>query len=239
MVNEEKDPQVNTEQEASSEKETKTEAPKNSTMDKFKARFGSVLFDLITDIPDSLYHAQEAPDDKVKRLTQQAALRAAAVSTTLSVPAGFTGMLTSIPDIAAVWKIQAQLVADIAATYGKLALLSREAMVWCLFRHSAAQLLRDIAVRTGSRIIVQKLSTTALKAILQKIGIKLSTKFVGKTIIRVIPAIGALGNGAYTYYDTNEVGKTAAAYFKALSDTDAPVPVDSEEPASDTADKPE
>lgn len=212
---------------------------KNDTKELVKDKLASVLFDLITDIPDSLHIPLSCPEEKVVRLTQQAALKAATVSATLSVPAGFTGILTSIPDIAAVWKIQAQLVADIAATYGKLALLSREAMVWCLFRHSAAQLLRDIAVRTGSRIIVQKLSTTALKAILQKIGIKLSTKFVGKTIIRVIPAIGALGNGAYTYYDTNEVGKTAAAYFKALSDTDAPVPVDSEEPASDTDDKPE
>lgn len=221
MVNEEKDPQVNTEQEASSEKETKTEAPKNSTMDKFKARFGSVLFDLITDIPDSLYHAQEAPDDKVKRLTQQAALRAAAVSTTLSVPAGFTGMLTSIPDIAAVWRIQAQLVADIAATYGKIAMLSREAMVWCLFRHSATQLLKDIAIRTGSRVVVQKISMVTLRKLLQKIGVHISSKLVSRVALRAIPAIGALGNGAYTYYDTNEVGKTAAAYFRALSDADA------------------
>lgn len=221
MVNEEKDPQVNAEQEASSEKETKTEAPKNSTMDKFKARFGSVLFDLITDIPDSLYHAQEAPDDKVKRLTQQAALRAAAVSTTLSVPAGFTGMLTSIPDIAAVWRIQAQLVADIAATYGKIAMLSREAMVWCLFRHSATQLLKDIAIRTGSRVVVQKISMVTLRKLLQKIGVHISSKLVSRVALRAIPAIGALGNGAYTYYDTNEVGKTAAAYFRALSDADA------------------
>lgn len=221
MVNEEKDPQVNTEQEASSEKETKTDAPKNSTMDKFKARFGSVLFDLITDIPDSLYHAQEAPDDKVKRLTQQAALRAAAVSTTLSVPAGFTGMLTSIPDIAAVWRIQAQLVADIAATYGKIAMLSREAMVWCLFRHSATQLLKDIAIRTGSRVVVQKISMVTLRKLLQKIGVHISSKLVSRVALRAIPAIGALGNGAYTYYDTNEVGKTAAAYFRALSDADA------------------
>ncbi|MCQ2062300.1 MAG: EcsC family protein [Fibrobacter sp.] len=208
---------------------------KNDTKENVKDKLASVLFDLITDIPDSLHIPLSVPEEKVKRLTQQAALKAATVSATLSVPAGFTGVLTSIPDIVAVWKIQAQLVADIAATYGKLALLSREAMVWCLFRHSAASLLRDIAVRTGSRIVVQKISTTALKAILQKVGLKISTKFVGKTLVRAIPALGALGNGAYTYYDTNEVGKTAAAYFKALSDTDAPVPVETEETAEENS----
>lgn len=159
----------------------------------------------------------------MKKLTQQAAIKAAAVSATLSIPAGFTGVLTSIPDIASVWRIQAQLVSDIAATYGKVALLSREAMVWCLFRHSAASLLRDLAVRTGSRIIVQKLSLSALEKILQKIGLKVSTKMLGRVALRAIPAIGAIGNGAYTFYDTNEVGKTAAAYFKALSDQDPEV----------------
>lgn len=200
----------------------------SKTAEYLKEKATSILFDLITDIPESLHTPLNSPEEKVSRLTNQAALKAAAVSATLSIPAGFTGVLTSIPDIAAVWRIQAQLVADIAASYGKLALLSREAMVWCLFRHSAASLLRDLAVRTGSRIVVQTLSVAALKTILQKVGIAVSTKFAGKTLLRAIPAIGAIGNGAYTYYDTTEVGKTAAAYFKALADTDAPVPVEDE-----------
>jgi len=212
---------------------------KNSkTAEYLKEKATGILFDLITDIPESLHTPLNSPEEKIARLTTQAAMKAAAVSATLSIPAGFTGVLTSIPDIAAVWRIQAQLVADIAATYGKLALLSREAMVWCLFRHSAASLLRDLAVRTGSRIVVQAVSVTALKAILQKVGIAVSTKFAGKTLLRAIPAIGAIGNGAYTYYDTNEVGKTAAAYFKALADTDAPASVqDTENNAEKEPDK--
>lgn len=190
----------------------------NTSADKLKDKVTNILFDLLTDIPGSLYGRNDDPDEKVKHLIRQAAFKASTVSATLSIPAGVTGLLTSIPDIAAVWRIQAQLVSDIAATYGKLALLSREAMVWCLFRHSAASLLRDVAVRTGSRIVIQKLSVSALQKILQKLGLKISQKLVGKVALRAIPAIGALGNGAYTYYDTNEVGKTAAAYFKALSD---------------------
>ena len=101
-------------------------------------------------------------------------------------------------------------------------------MVWCLFRHSAAQLLRDVAVRTGSRVVVQKLSTTALKKVIEKIGLKISSTFLSKSLLRAIPAIGAIGNGAYAYYDTTEVGKTAAAYFKALADQEK---TDSEEGA--------
>ena len=191
---------------------------KKETLKKISEKASGLLFELITDIPGSLYSPIQKPDEKARLLTQRAAWKSATVSTSLSIPAGFTGILTAIPDIAAIWKIQAQLVADIAASYGKLALLSREAMIWCLFRHSAAQLLRDIAVRTGSRIVVQKLSTVAIKTLLAKVGAKVSSKLLGKTLLRAIPAVGALGNGIYAYMDTCEVGKTAAAYFRALSD---------------------
>ena len=187
-------------------------------MEKIKEKLSALLFELITDIPESLHSPTENSDEKIKKLIRQAAVKASLVSATLSVPAGVTGVLTSIPDIAAIWRIQAQLVSDIAATYGKFAMLSREAMVWCLFRHSAAQLVRDIAVRTGSRIVVQKVSFAVLETLLKKIGLKVSTKFLGRAALRAIPAIGALGNGAYSFYDTTEVGKTAAAYFKALAD---------------------
>ena len=187
-------------------------------MEKIKEKLSALLFELITDIPESLHAPTENSDEKINKLIRQAAVKASLVSATLSVPAGVTGVLTSIPDIAAIWRIQAQLVADIAATYGKFAQLSREAMVWCLFRHSAAQLVRDIAVRTGSRIVVQKVSFAVLETLLKKIGVKVSTKFLGRVALRAIPAIGAVGNGAYSFYDTTEVGKTAAAYFKALAD---------------------
>ena len=203
---------------------------KKETLKKISEKASSLLFELITDIPGSLYSPIQKPDEKARLLTQRAAWKSATVSTSLSIPAGFTGILTAIPDIAAIWKIQAQLVADIAASYGKLALLSREAMIWCLFRHSAAQLLRDIAVRTGSRIVVQKLSTAAVKTLLAKVGAKVSSKLLGKTLLRAIPAVGALGNGIYAYMDTCEVGKTAAAYFRALADQEK------DEESSETSD---
>ena len=76
--------------------------------------------------------------------------------------------------------------------------------------------------------MVQKVSFAVLETLLKKIGLKVSTKFLGRAALRAIPAIGALGNGAYSFYDTTEVGKTAAAYFKALADNP-------EEPATEDA----
>lgn len=183
-----------------------------------KEKTGRLLFDLVTSIPDSLMSPSELPEKKIKKLIHKSALKTGILSTTFSMPAGMVGVLTIIPDLMSIWRIQAQLVADIAASYGQIAVLSREAMVWCLFRHTATQLVRDIAVRTGSRIITQKVSVSALRILLQKIGLETSTKMLSRTLFRAIPAIGAIGSGAYSYYDTQEVGKTAEAYFKALSD---------------------
>jgi hypothetical protein len=48
---------------------------------------------------------------------------------------GQLGLLTVLPDLVAMWRIQSQLVSDIAAVYGKTANLGREHMLWCLFKH--------------------------------------------------------------------------------------------------------
>lgn len=193
-------------------------------MGKIQDKLESTLFDVITDIPDSLYEKCDDVDGKVSRLIKVASMKSASISATLSIPAGITGIMSVLPDVLAIWKIQAQLVSDIAACYGKLACLSREAMVWCLFRHSAAKIMKGLAVKTGNRLVLKSLSMSALRSLLTKIGLNISSKVFGKTFMRIIPGLGALGNGAFSYYDTREVGLTAESYFRALADQD-PKPV--------------
>lgn len=45
-----------------------------------------------------------------------------------------------------------QLVGDIAAIYWEGATVTQEQMLYCLFRHSATQLIRDLVVRAGDRL---------------------------------------------------------------------------------------
>jgi len=182
-----------------------------------KEKSGELLFDLVSNIPKSAVTRCSNPEEKIKLLTRKAALQAGAISTTLSCPGGFVGVVTVLPDIAAIWRIQAQLVADIAASYGKIALLSRETMIWCLFRHSVSQLVRDLVVRAGTRVIVQTTTLAAMRTLLRKIGLETSSRLVKRSFFRVIPLIGAIGSGAYAAYDTYEVGKTAEAYFRGLT----------------------
>jgi len=61
-------------------------------------------------------------------------------------------------------------------------------MVYCLFGHTALQLLRDVAVRVTQRS-------------------------AGGGIARLLPVVGAVGVGAYAFYDTSQVTATAIELF--------------------------
>jgi len=106
---------------------------------------------VVSGVPESRERSVEDPDAAARRLARKAAGRAAALSGALALPPGVFGMLTVLPDLVAIWRIQAQMVADIAGLYGKEMQLTRSHMLYCLFRHAASQLARDVAVRAGER----------------------------------------------------------------------------------------
>jgi hypothetical protein len=136
---------------------------------------------------------------------------------------GPLGLLTILPDIIAMWRIQSQLVSDIAAVYGKTSDLSKENMLWCLFKHSAAQTFRDVTYRMAERFLIQPLSMHALWKLTQAIGVKLSQRTASEAIAMFLPLLGAAVVAGYAYYDTKKVGAAAidlsaeSPYFGAMS----------------------
>jgi hypothetical protein len=151
---------------------------------------------------------------RAQELTFAAASQAGAVAGALALPPGPLGLLTIIPDLVAVWNIQRQLVADIAACYGKTAELRRETMVYCLFRHAAAQVVRDLLVRLGTRVLLRQASVATMERSLQRIGVAISHRTIGRGLSRWVPIAGAVGVGAYAFYDTLQVGNTARELFE-------------------------
>jgi len=105
------------------------------------------------------------------------------------------------------------VVADIAATYAKTALLTKEMMVFCLFKHGAAMFVRDLVVRVGERLLIRRVALRALQQALQKIGVRITQRVIGQTISRYVPFLGALAIGSYAYYDTSQVAATAIDAF--------------------------
>jgi len=122
-------------------------------------------------------------------------------------------LITILPDLYAIWRIQAQLVADIAAVYGKTGFLTQETMLFCLFKHAAAQAVRDLIVRAGERVLIKTPTLRASQRILEKIGAKTTQRALGRGASRWVPIVGALGVAGYAYYDTGAAGQTAMDLF--------------------------
>jgi len=186
---------------------------KIATLDSLADRASEAIMNLISSVPGSSEDSSATPDMRAKLLARNAARASASISGGAALAPGPLGMLTLVPDIIGVWKVQAQLVADIAGTYGKTATLTRQHMVYCLFKHSAAQLLRDVIVREGARYLVLPVTLKMMKSLVSKIGVKVGQRTVGKAVARYAPLVGALGVGAYAYYDTKKVAETAIALF--------------------------
>jgi hypothetical protein len=170
--------------------------------------------DFIGRIPSANEAEDENPVDRASTVARHQAPKAAVASGTLALPPGPLGLLTIIPDLTAIWRIQAQMVADIAAIFGKTSSLSQEQMLYCLFRHAGAQVFRDVIVRAGERLLVRRASLRVLQGIARKIGVRLTQRLIGKTMARWVPVAGAIGVAGYAFFDTMQVAKTAIEVFQ-------------------------
>ena len=181
-----------------------------------REKAGEAILSLVVKVPTSHEPGLQDPTQALLRshaIARSAARKASALAASMALPPGPLGWLTFLPELVTVWKIQGQMVADIAAVHGKSATLSREHLLYCLFKHVSAQALRDIVVRVGERFLVQKASGALLQNVAQKISLQLSQKLVGKSLSRFVPILGAMGVGAYAYFDTTQVAKSAVNLF--------------------------
>ncbi len=181
-----------------------------------------LLENLATSIPSSTEQPSADPKQRAKEIIRVAGLKAGALSATLAVAPGPIGMLTVIPDLIKVWQIQQQMVADVAACFGKTAQLNRQMMVYCLFRHGAAMLLRDVVARVGGRVVVKQTSLRMIQQTLRRIGVHVTQKAVGSTLSRWLPIAGPILIGGYSLMDTRSVGKTAIDTFSSQIEIEPP-----------------
>ena len=172
------------------------------------------ILEFVGQVPHSEEHSSAHPAERARVIARRAARKAALVAGSLALPPGPIGWLTILPELVAVWRIQASMVADVAAVFGKAAYLSREQMLYCLFRHAAAQAVRDLVVRAGERVLIRKASVRAMEDVASRVGVRVTQRAVGKGFARWLPAIGAAGVGAYAYWDTQQVANTAIELFR-------------------------
>lgn len=180
-----------------------------------KNTFTEKLLNLLMGLEN--YHSPYAqtvsdPSDLIDVLIKNASLKALGISSVLSLPQGSIGLLTFLPEFIAIYRVQAQLIKDIAALYGKEAFVTREMIVYCLFGEMNPPLFRKFIEDTGTRLIIRPLSIHALNRLLEKIGILTARKYQ-KNSFRWMPLLGSLLSGSLSYLDTGRIGETARKAF--------------------------
>ena len=186
-------------------------------LERSREALAKAILDVITSVPQTTEPVGPSPRERARAIQTAASLKAAAVSGTLALPSGPWSLAAVLPDLITVWRIQAKMVADIAGAYGQSAHLSQEHMVCCLFRHAAAQIVRDLVARVGERVVIQRATVQALQAIARRLGIRVSKQVISKSAARWLPIVGSIGVAGYAYYDTAQVAATATELF----DTDS------------------
>jgi uncharacterized protein (DUF697 family) len=172
-----------------------------------------MILDVVASVPPTREIPHATPRERARVIQTAAALKAAAVSGTLALPPGPWGLAVVIPDLITVWRIQARMVADIAGAYGQSATLSQEHLVYCLFRHAAAQIVRDLTARVGERLVFQRATLRVLQTLAGRLGVKVSQRAIAKSAARWLPVVGSIGVAGYAYYDTSQVAATAVELF--------------------------
>lgn len=172
-----------------------------------------LLMNLLSKVPHSSETDSQNPRQRAAEIIRLASIKASLSSATCAAIPGPLGFATILPDLLNVWNIQRQMVADVAAVYGKSAILTREMMLFCLFRYGAGVALRDMVVRIGNRLLVRETTLQAFQRILTKVGVKVTQKALSSAISRWVPIVGSAGMGAYSFYDTKRVGRTAMESF--------------------------
>lgn len=178
------------------------------------------LLDLVARIPAPREASSDEPAARASHLARNAAAKSAAAAGALALPPGALGWITITPELYAVWRIQAQMVSDIAGAYGKTHLLGREQMLYCLFGHTAAGAFKDLIVRVGERYLIRRTPLSSLYAVGNKIAMLVAQRSAGRVVTRWLPVVGALGVAGFVYVDTGKVADTAIALFESEVDVE-------------------
>jgi hypothetical protein len=179
-----------------------------------KPALTQAILELVLTVPPTTEPPLAAPAARAQAISRAAARKASLLAGSLSLPPGVLGWLTVLPELLGVWKLQAQMVSDIAGVYGQQSTLGQEHMLYCLFKHVSAQLFRDVAVRVGERVVVQQTTAKFLQTLAQQLGVKMAQVVIRKGAARFVPLLGAVAVGGYAYFDTLQVAKTAIELFE-------------------------
>jgi len=179
-----------------------------------RGRGPAAVLDLLPIVPATSENPSDAPRERAQAIARSAALKAATVAAALSLPPGPFAWLTVPLELVSIWRIQAQMVADIAGAYGRSAVLSRELVLQCVFARVVTQTGRDVAIRVGQRALTHRFAFRLIESAICRVGISIGSRAVARRVTRVVPLLGAASAAFCARLDTQQVAAAAVLAFE-------------------------
>lgn len=176
-------------------------------------RLTSTILDVVSRVPASREPVSTDPAHRSAQIAKAVKRKSAAISAAAALPTGPLGWLTLLPEAMAIWRLQAQMVADIAAAHGRSHALTPEVMLHCLFRHSASKAVGGLVVRVGERLLVRRASLRALQPMARAVAMRMTQRTMARGLARWVPGVGSLAIGTYAWMDAGKVARTATEVF--------------------------
>jgi len=136
------------------------------------------------------------------------ALKCSSVSGFTGLVPGPWGMLTIIPDIVMVLRLQTEMLAKLSVAYNKEKIVSKELVLFMLFQGVGAAGISFVTFKAG-QIIVKRASTRIIQRMVAMLGGRILQRAAARAAARYIPIVGAAAMALWVGYMTKKIGNAA------------------------------
>ncbi len=164
---------------------------------------------------DSLFsHKQDGePTGTPEEMIDEAGRKAFKISTALGLIPGPLGMAVVLPEIAAVTRLQINLIHRIAGHYMKQEKVSRELVLLILGNALGVAVGESLVRRVGSALVIKSVNTRVVRGISRAIGTRIIDAAAQKAMGRWIPMVTAPLFGYLSRSLTRKIGREANRLF--------------------------
>ena len=152
-------------------------------------------------------------DETPHTMTSSASWKAFTISTVAAIPPGPLGVMTILPELLAVTRIQIGLIFRIAEYYGKQATVNSTIVALILGNAAGIAIGRELTSTLHGKVIIRKIADVALQRFIANIGAKVLGRIIARVPIRLIPLLTAPVFGALSKTATTRIGEEAMMLF--------------------------
>lgn len=160
-------------------------------------------------IPAEVDLKGETPEEMIAA----ASLKTFGISTAAALPPGPLGLMTILPELLTVTKIQMNLIYRIAAYYGKQGQVNATLILLIFANEAGLAIGRRVVTRMGTKLLIRTLGEQSVHSVSRSIAARIGARLTQKAVGRWIPFLLAPLFGLFSKKMTVRIGTEAVKLF--------------------------